>query len=71
MHLRDFLYRQGERPRIAAFAREFGVSHSTVLRWCDGTAMPSADNLVEIHRLTDGAVTPNDMVLTEAPERAA
>ena len=63
MHLRDYL-RPADGHRITAtdLANRMGVSHTTVIRWADGTISPSAAALVALHKATDGKVTPNDML---------
>jgi DNA-binding transcriptional regulator YiaG len=42
-----------------------GVSHTTVLRWADGTITPTGDALLRLHAATGGLVTPNDMLGVE------
>jgi DNA-binding transcriptional regulator YdaS (Cro superfamily) len=45
-----------------------GVSHTTVMRWADGTIKPNTDTLARLYEATGGKVTPNDMAL---PQQAA
>jgi DNA-binding transcriptional regulator YdaS (Cro superfamily) len=41
-------------------ARQLGVSHTTVIRWCDGTRIPRSEMMDRIRAETGGAVQPND-----------
>ncbi len=69
MHLRDFL-RPADGPPVTAtwLATKMGVSHTTVMRWADGTIKPNTDTLARLYEATGGKVTPNDMAL---PQQAA
>ena len=50
------------------FARRVGVSPAAVTGWCDGSFWISKDKAQKIFDETEGAVTPNDFLGTEAAE---
>ncbi len=50
-----------------SFATRLGVSKSMMTKWCNGGAMPRADAMVMIYRLTGGDVAPNDFYDLPAP----
>ena len=62
MTLSDYL----KQPDVTAtgVARQIGVSHSTVLRWADGSIQPPMDRLRKLNEVTAGQVTPNDFLTT-------
>ena len=45
------------------FAQRVGVTPQTITGWCDGTFSISKDKANEVYVATEGAVTPNDLVL--------
>lgn len=58
MKLADYLKMTG--TTYSAFGRMIGTKHSAVHRWTTGKRRPSGPVMVEIIRVTKGAVTPND-----------
>lgn len=50
----------GKKKRRADMARDFGVKHCVIRRWCAGENMPSPENMQKIFAYTGGEVTPND-----------
>lgn len=60
MKLKDFL--KLSKIREGDFAAQLGVSQSSVSRYATGRAMPKPKTILEIERLTDGAVTWRDFV---------
>jgi len=48
---------------LAEFAAQLGRSETTVVRWLNGTRKPRHDDMLEVYRVTEGAVTPDDLVL--------
>ena len=73
MTLKEDLQPPGGRAlSLTAFAGHIGCKPSTVKRWVDGTAFPSAECLGLILDATGGQVTPNDMFagLNRKPSRA-
>ncbi len=62
MKLKEYLQPlTGRTLSLTAFAGQIGCKPSTVKRWVDGTAFPSAECLGLILDATSGQVTPNDM----------
>lgn len=57
MHLSSYLSERGDRQR---FARELGVSASTITDICTHRTWPKRELWLDIVRLTKGRVTPND-----------
>jgi DNA-binding transcriptional regulator YdaS (Cro superfamily) len=63
MTLREYLKAKG--LSRSAFARQFGVEHSTVSRWADGITQPSLQRAIEIEAATEGAVRVADLARQE------
>lgn len=55
MTLHDFMKARGLSD--AELAARLGVSRQTVYRWRRGQAIPGRDEMLAIHRESDGAVT--------------
>lgn len=66
MRLSDYLEASSIRP--TAFARQLGVSHTTVARWAAGTVPPSLEWMEKIAEATGGQVMPNDFMRQPAAE---
>ncbi len=47
-------------------ADAIGCSQAAVSDWERGASVPEPDKMRAIHALTEGAVTPNDFVLSDA-----
>lgn len=58
MKLREYLKKNSKKP--ADLAKEFGIVHCMVRRWCNGEARPTLKYMQKIFEYTNGAVTPND-----------
>lgn len=58
-------------PGVTAsgLARAMGVSHTTILRWADGTISPDVERLRKLHEVTDQQVSPNDWLAPRPPAR--
>lgn len=61
MTLKDFMGATNQSTKD--MARALGVTPPTVWRWLAGTRHPNREQMLAIHRVTKGAVTPNDLVL--------
>jgi predicted transcriptional regulator len=59
MQLREYL--ASENLTASAFARQVGVTHSTVLRWIEGMP-PKRDAVIRITEATRGKVTALDLM---------
>ena len=64
MQLSEYLMSEG--ISAAEFARQVGVTRQQVSLWLRGGAYPSARYVGIIHRVTSGAVEPNDLFPTAA-----
>lgn len=53
-------WRQIDRRTQAGVALELGVAVSTVASWEQRTKVPGVAYMIEIYRMTGGAVQPND-----------
>lgn len=60
MTIESWLRRQKIRP--SAFARQIGMSHTTVLRWIEGSSVPSPAAMRAVFEATGGDVTANDLI---------
>ena len=60
MKLRDYL--DGPEITAASLGRKVGVSHSTILRWANGSMQPSMGRLRDLSVATGGKVQPNDFL---------
>ena len=58
MKLREYL--EYENTTITAFAQTIGVSRSIVHRWLSGEKRPSPENIITLHRVTNGKVRADD-----------
>ncbi|MEN3212269.1 helix-turn-helix transcriptional regulator [Methylorubrum populi] len=67
MKLADYLSEVDIRP--AAFAERIGVTRQAMWRYVSGDRRPEWDVLERIQAATDGHVTPNDFLSSEAPAR--
>ena len=54
MDLRQYL--SEHKLTASEFARTIGVAHSTVLRWADGSLIPTVENAQKIARATESRV---------------
>lgn len=73
MKLADFLKGDSTDPRKphmtrAAFATLIGASEPSVTAYCNGSVWPSREKMEAIVRVTEGKVTANDFLQTEAAE---
>jgi 3,4-dihydroxy 2-butanone 4-phosphate synthase/GTP cyclohydrolase II len=66
MQLSTWLERQN--INRSDFARRIGVSPAAITGWCDGTFWITKENARRIFDETNGAVTPTDLMQTEAAE---
>ncbi len=66
MKLKDWLNFQG-RSSASNLAKQLGCTRSAVSRWATGRGLPTVANVVQIQRLTGGAVTVADFVQPSAP----
>ena len=64
MDLASYLTTKKQKP--SAFAAEIGRSHTTVLRWLDGSMSPSPQAVRDVFAATNGQVTASDMFRQEA-----
>ena len=64
MRLSQYLEDTNTKP--VAFARQLGVSHTTVARWASGQVPPSLAWMERIAKETGGAVMPNDFMRQDA-----
>ena len=63
-------YFKSKKISVLDFAAELNVSKPTVYRWLDGTRYPNRERMIEIYKLTNKLVEPNDMVLQDdAPKK--
>ena len=62
MRLSEFLSVTQIKP--AVFARQIGVSHTTVARWASGDVAPTLEAMEKIAAATAGRVMPNDFMRT-------
>ena len=60
MKLSEYLCRNG--LSAAEFATTVGTTAATLCRVLHGQVVPRRGLMVEIHRTTDGQVTPNDLL---------
>ncbi len=60
MELKTWLTAEG--LTTTEFASRLGVTHSTIVRWTNGSRNPSLDMMRSIHRATNGAVSANDFM---------
>lgn len=58
MELREWLSKKD--MRASAFARSINRSHTTVLRWIEGSTLPSPQAMRDVLSATKGRVTPSD-----------
>ncbi len=58
MKLSEYLKKENKRP--ADLARDFGIVHCMVRRWCSGETIPNKEYMQKIFAYTGGEVTPND-----------
>lgn len=49
-----------ENKRVADMARDLDIAHPVVLRWFNGTRIPTKENMAKIIAYTNGEVQPND-----------
>ena len=49
-----------ENKRVADMARDLDLLHAVVLRWANGTRIPTKENMTRIVEYTNGEVQPND-----------
>lgn len=49
-----------EHKRVADMARDMKLSHPVVLRWSNGSRIPTKENMQKIIAYTNGEVQPND-----------
>jgi len=56
--LKDWIDREG----VATLAKKFGVNESTVRHWRRGHCLPKAEQMREIKKLSNGAVTYDTMI---------
>lgn len=59
-------WRQSKDLSQTTFADMIGAAQATVSDWERGASAPKAEAMRWVFVVTDGAVTPNDFVLTEA-----
>lgn len=64
MRLAEYLAAMRLRP--SSFARQVGVSHTTVMRWASGEVAPSLDAMERIAAATAGRVMPNNFLRSPA-----
>lgn len=68
MKLHAYIEANGLTP--SKFAESIGVPPSTITRILAGDREPGLPLLRKIHAATDGAVAPNDFLLTDTPSPA-
>ena len=61
MRLEEWLIETGTTQ--GKLARELEITQTAISRYVSGARMPRAEHMVEIYRITEGDVTPNDFVL--------
>jgi len=61
MKIDEFITKTG--TKVPEFAKALNVSKATAYRWLDGSRFPNRKKLQEIYKLTEGKVTPNDLIL--------
>lgn len=66
MKLADYILQQG--ISNAEFARRSGLSEGTISLLCKDESWLKRDTAERIFRATDGAVTPNDFLSSEAAQ---
>ena len=73
MTLDDFLH--FNRIKKSKFASQIGVTHQSVIAYCNGTAIPNRIRMEAICAQTNGQVTPNDFYAIDCgnntPDQAA
>ena len=53
-----------ENKRVADMARDLDIAHPVVLRWSNGSRIPTKENMQKIIAYTNGEVQPNDFYNT-------